>query len=229
MHITIAKKLIEIANELDTFGLHKEADSLTELVRVAQMPGQQGWTPNSAAGTAQAPKPAPPNPAQEAQQTQQAPINIPNVRPDLSQIAKTPLMPPTVYNGPQTPYNPMAGNQGWYGNQGYGQPNAQGQPNTTMYDPQALRKQMMNMPVSPLAVVKTLPNGKQVVEQGQTFQDVVNKYTPQFDGSNPNATVQNARQQMIQQRMEEAKAMYWKLFQEAQNQWAGDGNPQLYQ
>lgn len=236
MHITIAKKLIEIANELDTFGLHKEADSLTELVRVAQMPGQSGWTPNSAAGTAQAPQPAPPNPAQQAQQQaqQQQTWNIPNVRPDLSQIANTPLIPPTSYNGPQTPY-PSGGYQGWYGgNQnsrqyGYGQPNAQGQANNTI-DPQALQKQLMNTSISPFAVVKTMPNGKQVVQQGPTLQDMVNKYTPQFaDPNNPDATVENARQKMIQQRMEEYKQMYWKLWQEAQNQWAGDGNPQLYQ
>lgn len=233
MRLSIAKKILNIADELDSLGLYSEANDLTNLVRIAQMPGGA----NPAAGYAQPVPQAPPMtgqaPQQQPKQNWQEEINkltggIPSPANPAS-IANYPLTPPTVYNGPQRPYdprydaqtNPQTGYRGWY------QPNQAPIINTPAYDAQAMQQRFMNMPASPFTVVK---DG--VVQKGLTMQDMMNNAIKnvqnQQTGTSANQTVNNARQLQIQQEMAEAQARYWKLWQEQQNQAAGDGHPELY-
>lgn len=233
MRLSIAKKILNIADELDKLGLYSEANDLTNLVRTAQMPGGA----NPAAGYAQPAPQAPPITDQALQQQQpkqnwQAEINkLTGGIPSPASAANYPLTPPTTYNGPQRPYDPRydaqtypqqaGGYRGWY------QQNQTPVVNTPTYDVQGMQKQLMNMPVSPFTVVK---DG--VVQKGATMQDMMNNAVKsvqnQQTGVNANQTVENARQLQIQNEMAEAQERYWRLWQEQQNQAAGDGHPELY-
>lgn len=232
MRLSIAKKILNIADELDELGLYSEANDLTNLVRQAQMPGGA----NPAAGYAQPAPQAPPITDQAFQQQQpkqnwQEEINkLTGGIPSPASAASYPLIPPTTYNGPQRPYDPRydsqinpqaSGYRGWY------QQNQTPTINTPTYDVQGMQKQLMNMPASPFTVVK---DG--VVQKGATMQDMMNNALKsvqnQQTGMNTNQTVNNARQLQIQNEMAEAQERYWRLWQEQQNQAAGDGHPELY-
>lgn len=219
MRLSIAKKLLIIANELDIIGLYKEADKLTEMVRVAQMPGQYGWTPNAAV---QAPvQPAPTAPRQQPVPTAQ-PAQSPSYQNWANTIPTSPsLMPPTPYNSPQMPYSPqnMPANrsyQGWYNS---GVPANNGN---------QLQQQLSNMSISPLTVVKTGPDGKQYVQKGQSVQDYMSGQVQNIQNNqqqqSADATVQNARLLQIDREMAEAQTKYWQLEQERRNHQLGDGN-----
>ena len=236
MRLSIAKRILEIADALDEQGFYREADKLTNLVRKAQMPGQNGWSPNSAVGPAQQPQP-PPQQMPQPQQTQQQPQGltpqvqglIDSLHPNLQNIATPSINSPMIYNGPQTPYYPGAqtntgGYQGWY--------NGSQTQNTapSSFNPQQLQQQIMNMPVGGLTVVKTGPDGKQVVQPGMTMQDYMNAYvqSSQRAQQGQNGAIQNARHLQIQNQMAQHQQEYWKLYQEMQNQQLGDGHPTLY-
>jgi len=242
MRLSISKKLLQIADELDNLGFYPEADSITNLVRTAQIPGTPGWTPNP---SVVAPQQSPPQTPQQI--TQQGQGQQPNLQqyqgfinglqPNLSNIINAPIMPNTPYNSPQAPYDPRYepnntnNYQGWYNNNNNNNGVAQ-QPVQNSTNPQNIQQQLLNMPTSPLTVVKTGPDGKQYVQRGPTMQEYVNNYLKNMQKTQgqqgADQTVQNARQLQIDNEMQEAQNKYWQLAQERQNQSLGDGHQTLY-
>jgi hypothetical protein len=215
MIFPIAKKILDIADELDNLGLYSEANELTMLVRTAQMPGGA----NPAAGYAQ-PAPKTPPPVSN-QQNQTSLPDLKNWQQEIDKITgqanntannfPSP-MSPTSYNGPVRPYDPRynpANNNAynsWYN------PVVNPANNT-----QNLQNQLSNMAVAPIA---TVTNGKP--QQSITMQDYMNQALTNSSNAASNASseevVKNARQLQIQKEMQEAQARYWKLWQEQQAQ-----------
>jgi len=229
MFLSIAKKLLDMADELDKHGMYVEADTLTNLVRQAQMPGQAGWTPNSAAGTAQQPQQNPP-PAQQSPQQAVQNTQYPNWAaniPSIKDTARAPFSNSVPFNSPQGTYNPYTGPANTSGYQGWYTGNSSS-PQTGQFDANAVKEQLLNIPLNPLFKVTTGPDGRQTTQQGPTMQDLANSYQQSRQGLTTDQTVQNARQLQIQNEMAEAQQRYWALYQEMQNQQIGDGHPQLY-
>jgi len=229
MKKALASKIIEIANELDQVGLYSEAEVLTNLVRMAQMPG----SPNPAAGVAQKPQQVAPPPAPAQSQVQPAPVpqwaqNL-NLKPDWSKMISNP-MPPTTYNGPQTPYPPA----GWY--QAPVKPQTPAFPATTGnqagYQSADIANTIMNMQMSPVSVVKRNPDGTMIQQNPMTFGQFADqqllKQQQQQNQGNADATIQSARQKQMAEMMEHYKRLYWKLWGDMQNSQMGDGHPQSY-
>lgn len=211
MIFPIAKKILDIADELDNLGLYSEANELTMLVRTAQMPGGA----NPAAGYAQ-PAPASPPPISN-QQNQASSPDLKNWQQEIDKITgrannttnsfPSPI-PPTSYNGPVRPYDPRY--------------NPTNNPSyNSWYNPvvnpvnnvQNLQNQLSNMAVAPIA---TVTNG--TPQQSATMQDYMNKALTNSENASSDDVVKNARQLQIQKEMQEAQAKYWKLWQEQQAQ-----------
>jgi hypothetical protein len=208
MRLSLAKKLLKIANELDALSLYEEANSLTNIVREAQTMPDMSQT--------------------------QAPTQ-PYQQPYQQQPWTAPAAAPTPYNAPQAPYNaPYNGyaqqQSGWYN-----QPQIPLPPQNNV-NPQQTQQQLLNMPASPFTAVRFGPDGKPLPQQRQqTMQEYVNNYIKSMQSkmqgqgqSGANNTIQNARQMQIQQRRNELAAEDAQLASEQYNQNLGDGHPKLY-
>lgn len=223
MHLGIAKKLLQIADDLDNLGFYKEADKLTTLVKTAQMPG---WSPSPtvqvpAQQTPVMPPTQPPAPSnqQPPQYPQQYPQQYPGYSaPNLSNINPGAYSQATPYSGSK--YAP-GGYTGWYNTNN--SPVIPAAPNQTAIDSQAIYQQLMNIPANALTAVKTGPDGKQYVQKGPTMQDYVTNFLQSTKNNNSKNTVQNARQLQINQELEAIENRKRMLIQEQQKQQYGDG------
>lgn len=214
MRLSIAKKILNIADELDVLGFYSAANELTSLVRVAQMPGGA----NPAAGYAQpvqAPQAPPQVPQQAPRRNWQQEINkLTSTLPSSTNVSPTAYRSPQMQQGQYGPrYTPTQnGFNGWY-------------PPAANNTPATYKPQLTNSPANPLTVVK---DG--VVQRGETMQEYMNRFMQNQQQTDfANDITNNARQMQIQKEMTEAQEKYWKLWQEQQNQLAGDGRPDLYQ
>jgi len=223
MRLSIATKILNIADELDALGLYSEANNLTNLVRVAQMPGGA----NPAAGYAQ-PQQAPQTPPQATQQQapkrnwQQEINKLTSTLPNSPNATNYPVMPSTPYRSPQMPPNQYGAPSQSAFNGWYAPANTPVSNSPAAYN---VKPQLSNSPANPLTVVK---DG--VVQRGETMQEYMNRFMQNQQQTDfANDITNNARQMQIQKEMTEAQEKYWKLWQEQQNQLAGDGRPDLYQ
>lgn len=199
MRLSLAQKLIKIANELDALGLYTEANSLTNMVKEAQTQDTLQQT--------QAP--------QQPQNQQQYPGGL--------QQAPVPAVQPPYGYTPQ-PYG-YAQQNGWYNQPQIPLP-PQNNVNPQQIQQQLLN--MPASPFTAVRFGpdgKPIPQQQPQTMQEYVNNYIKSMQTQQ---SGANNTVQNARQMQIQQRRNELSAEDAQLAAEQYNQNLGDGHPKLY-